>query len=143
MIISTNQKYATLVDALFSKTANREISWIETSIGGVFSTSVGEYTIHIEEPDDSYNNPDAVTITMLTKDGERVDVFGDSDLVIYSPKVSGFTSYRALLRDLYKRSNRDASGAEKVLDSILDALGAAAAVATKDEDSDLNSEIPF
>lgn len=143
MIVSTEQKQAALVDALFEKTASGEMHWMETSIVGTFSTVLSGYIVHIEFEEEVFGEQAAATVAILNRDGERIDVFSENDLKNQKPSVKPYTDYYHLLADLYKRASRDASGAEKVLDSLLNILGVVVKPKPAGWKSDTDDEIPF
>jgi hypothetical protein len=122
MVVSTVDKYAYLVERIYEKTLSSELSWADSPRKGAFLTHVGGYRVEIYTELRGSGDED-VFISVTNNDGKTLDSFSDVDLADSIPRISGFRSYFRLMNDLLKRAERVSSGAEKVLDNVLESLG--------------------
>jgi hypothetical protein len=111
------EKYRQLIDELLSKTDQGRLQWQETAEPGSFQVSFPNYSVIISQE----SNPPLpqnwrYRLRILNAEGRGVDWFSDYDLG---------DDYKARMADLYERARRQALGAEKAIDEILDVLKAA------------------
>jgi hypothetical protein len=124
MSVSTVDKYAYLVERLYEMTLSSELNWKETDYIGRFTTKIGKRNIELDtENPRGAGDPD-VYIYIKDDFGKTLESFSDVDLADSVPRVRGYNNYYSLMFDLLKRVARKASGAEEVLDSVLEDLGA-------------------
>ena len=121
MPVSTEEKYAKLIETLFDRTFERSQSWRLS--GSAVTTDLGTYTVSISQ-EDSFGSEVDMVCEIADEFGIVVDRFTDVELKDISPDVPGYQSFYLLMRALYDRAHREASGAERVLDSILETLNA-------------------
>jgi hypothetical protein len=119
MPVSTIDKYANLVEKVYEKTVDGAISWTEES-AGTFSSKIGAYNIYIYKGGEFDSD---VIFSLSNEENTIVDKFSDVDLADAIPQNTTFSAYYSLMLDLYKMADRDATGAEKVLDGVLSELG--------------------
>jgi len=121
-------KHVDFLNLLIRLTEKGKLSWKMSEDGIYPETNVLNYTVSIQETSNS-SGSDSVLIIVRKSDGTIVDRFTDDDLTELmrsSPEVN-----YVRMASLYKGAVRRASGADDVLDEILDALN--------DEDND----VPF
>ena len=106
-------------DRLFKQTVDKKINWEMSESRNPIAT-IGDYRVHISYVGDEGDFATIVSITNMY--GEAVESFSDNDLSQLKPITRGYAGYWALLNDLRQLAFRQAVGADKALDNILDSL---------------------
>lgn len=122
MSISTTDKYAILVEKIYELTVSSELKWNVSPIRDGYSAPIGDRFVEILEAR-SGNDENDIVLAITDKDGNVLDSFNDVALADAVPRISGFRNYYFLMSDLLKRAGRVSSGAEDVLDNVLNILG--------------------
>jgi hypothetical protein len=127
-----SKKYGSLVRRLVDKTNRNELGWRESPMPEVYQVSFSRYSLKISEVQEA--RQDSYVISVLNSDGTVIDSFSDADLDVkpdqlglirteFSNQLTVNIPFSALLRDLYQKARRQALGADKALDEILNELG--------------------
>jgi hypothetical protein len=114
-----NQKYARLVQSLYSRSKAELISW-EVPTEGKAQCLLGGYTIVLSTARTTEGEP--VEIVRILFDGAEKEMFSDLTL---KGLITGFgqsESYYGLMQDLRNLATRQALGLDKVIDDILEKL---------------------
>lgn len=119
--MSTNSKYAELIDRLYIQTTSKKITWTQIHFSDSVCAKVGTYEISLEM-NEGPEGPIA-RCEIKSENGSVVDTFTDEDLSGQVPSVDDYSAYWPLMRDLRNLAVRRATGADDALDSILDVLG--------------------
>ena len=119
--LASIEKYRKFVTSLSNKTKQEKIEWSETSIDGVYSTTLSGFTVHIRiEKSITSPSADDVFISIHDEWGEEKDHF--SDVTIRGETPEGYDGYYSLMEELYRMAARQASGADQIMDQLLDAI---------------------
>lgn len=111
-------------EALVRKTDEGKVAWT-TAAGESFKAQIGKNVVSISVDEDEAGNTIFV-LTVYDKEGEVVEIIQDDTLSRLSGK-----SWRGRLAGLFNTARRNATGADRLINEILEEL-------TKDDD-----EIPF
>ena len=117
-----SQKWVQLLTAILRSSGQGQIDWKETSNDDSFQTTLGGHVVEIEYVE--FLND--FTVRVFDSHGKVADVFNNDDM----RRLTG-ESWLNEIGELVQNIRRRISGAEQVLDDVLQAL------AKKDE------EIPF
>jgi hypothetical protein len=118
----------TLVKRLHQRTQEGRITWQESTSENTFLTAFPDHSIQISQQGPDYDLDYAVRI--FDDEGHLVEEITLADLNVSSSNLS-----LKIMRDLFVAARRSAKGADRVVKSILDALG-------PDDDGD-DDDIPF
>lgn len=116
----TVDKQKILVDEIARRTFANDLDWNYGFSESDFSAALGKYQVNISEHETDISND---IIIKILQDGREIDRFSDVTLSGKEPDIPEFSNYYGLLLELHRRAGRIASGAEAVLDAILDELG--------------------
>lgn len=119
--MSTTAKYRALVERLFKATQANTIRWTKNQLGEGYTAPVGPRSVVITEGHNFNGEP---TIRLILKDEFDLDTesFDDEDITGIKPSIEGYDGYWGLMTELHKTAQRQASGADQTLDSILNDL---------------------
>lgn len=114
-------KYLELIDSLLAKTEAGKIEWKKTAKPNAFQISFPHYSIMLEHKERFQQqeipiiktNSSEYIIVILDSEGRGVDFFTDRDLN---------NEYQERLAEIHQQARRQALGADKALDEILNAL---------------------
>lgn len=123
-----------LLEGLYIKTNQQVVIWNFNQSESLCESSIGDGYVQVfqeaDEDGDYYNY-----VRVLNGDRDVVDtIYGGALGRGASPANTGHADYWDLMRDLYSAARRSALGADKVIGSMVKALGA--------DDLDM-SDIPF
>ena len=122
MSMSAKQKYKVLIDRLYEKTNAKDLPWESDIIDDeVVSTSIGDRTIEVGDARNGSNEP-IVKVTIRDSNGRIIEEFNDENLSGLLTGRPQFQSYWPLMKDLLSMAQRQATGADKALDEIIEAL---------------------
>lgn len=107
----TNEKTFTLIKKLHEKTEHGEIDWEVTAHSSRFATSSSDYSILIGEEGNDYY------LTIVDKFDELVERISDVDL-----SNDGYHDSLTIMKSLFSLARRNARGADKAIDDILNSL---------------------
>jgi hypothetical protein len=111
---TASEKYRELIDRLSNKTEADELKWRETANPNMFQVSFPNYSITISKEKDPLEIFEYIIIVgIVNSEGKGVDLFTQHDIG---------SNYAGQLSNLYQKARRQALGAEKALDEILNAL---------------------
>jgi hypothetical protein len=114
-------KYRSLCIKLYNSTNDKTLSWqINPFTGDVF-TELGSHRVVISSGDDAEGSP-FIRISLTDGSGDTVDSFVDTTVSGGATGIPGMGSFWTLLSSLANMAYRQAKGADKALDDILDAL---------------------
>ena len=113
-------RHKDLVDRLFRLTLDKSLEW-ESDFDQEIRCSLGRFYATIEESQNGEGVP-FVIIKIVDTVGNTIDVITDEELKIYDPPSEDFNTYWLFMTELLKLAQRQASGAEKVLDEIFEFL---------------------
>lgn len=123
-----------LVEAIYRKTASGELDWTFDQEADVCETDIGQGYFQVcsdvDDDGDYYYYLKILNGRKQVIDTLYGGAFGST------PPTTGHANYWTLIRDLRTLAHRRAVGADAVVQSMLDALGAAPA-------SDLDEDVPF
>lgn len=117
---SVADKYGQLVERLYKRTIDGRVSWeYEPTIPFLYTT-VADREIEIDNGENENQEP---VISIIVRSGkDQLEKFSDETLSNRIPNIKGFNSYYQLLVALQEAAKRQAVGADKSLDAILDEL---------------------
>jgi hypothetical protein len=104
----------TLLRKLHSRTDKGRLKWEETANRYTFQVAFADYVVHISQEGDDYY------LRILDPGGELVEEVSDTDLKkLWMPPQTAY----ALLHETFVGARRTARGFDRMVHSILDALG--------------------
>lgn len=112
-----------LVESLYSKTIQFELSWIKATGGKGFECSIGSYLVSIYAQEGEFATND-IYLKVRTQNWEDVDEFSDLDISADGarPTLGGFSNHSDLMEELFNIARRQARGADKAIDDLLEML---------------------
>ena len=114
------EKESTLVERLVKRSRNSELDW-KASYGDSFQVSFKDNSVRIEKQENPGGEEPIYVIELINADGAVVDSFTDFALDQTLGNMSNGPWYR-MMGELFGLARRNALGADKVLNSILDDL---------------------
>lgn len=105
-------KYREIVDLLLDKTENGELIWRETAESETIQVSFSMYSITINQTSTIWSQLN-YEISIYNSEGKKIDSF-------YALTLG--SDYLGRVSLLYQKARRQALGADKALDEILNAL---------------------
>jgi hypothetical protein len=112
-----------LVESLYLRTVEGKIEWHYDPVNGSSEATVGNGHVEMDSESDEDGNYYPV-VKVLNQNKEVIDrVYGGS-LWRSKPSSTGHATYADLISDLLVKAERKAKGADVVLNSILNELGA-------------------
>ncbi|WP_340644125.1 hypothetical protein [Phenylobacterium sp.] len=119
-----DQRYIRMVEALHRKTVKKELKWGHySSKEDAYFVPFGSNFVVIGINYGAEGDEDVI-ITIRNSDQIVVDRFTDVGLSDYTPTIEGFQYYFSLMKDLHRMAARQSSGADGIIDDILNDLGA-------------------
>lgn len=140
----TLDKYAALVETLYRMTIEETLSW--SVHDGKITSSFGDVSVELREGGDFGAD---IIVELVDFVGSVVDSFSDVTLEQIEPSIKEFGGYYSLMSEILYKANRQATGADKVLNSVLDRLGINLGAIPhrvrkkKENKSEPDDEIPF
>ncbi|WP_373475952.1 hypothetical protein [Sphingorhabdus sp.] len=117
----SNIKFKNLVDKLFYSTSSSSIVWSLTDENYPFCI-IADYKIVLTSGVD-YEGEPMEYITIYNLDGHTVDSFNDNSISAFKPQMGqSFHNYWKVMESLREMAVRQATGADKAIDEIIDAL---------------------
>ena len=110
----SSEKHRQLVDQLLVKTKVGQLEWRETAEPDTFQVSFPNYSVMITQQRHNPRFPIHI-VSILNSGGRRVDTFSDES-------AAWEASDKPQLTELYQHARRQALGADKALEDILNAL---------------------
>lgn len=111
-----HDKHIQLLEKLYDKTASGERRWKETIEKGIFQISSPNYTVQISQSDGIER------ISIVDDDSEVIESFSYHDVRQASIDDSQKQNLLTKFEELYQLARRQALGAEKALDDLLEYL---------------------
>lgn len=112
-----------LVEGLYNATMTGRIKWQPVSKSSSYLTSLRSSAIEIA--DDMNNNGEPViVVNVYDQLGNIVDSFNDDYLHGYKPHNLSYDSYYTVMKNLQEMARRNATGADRIIQSILTEIGA-------------------
>ena len=127
MIPTIKDKYRTLAEKLYTSTLSGYVKWAYDAFAGELSATIAKKSVTLSEGS-NHNGEPAIYVTISNPLTAAKDVFSDDDLLGSKPKVDEYTTYWHLMKALFDFGVRQATGADKDIDDILD---------------DLDNDLPF
>lgn len=118
---ATIEKYRLLVSKLYSNTMSENLKWKWDQSNYSLSVKVSHNTIELAKATND-NFEDLYVVKIISIGGYTVDDFNDEYINGAKPLVGGFDTYFSLMSALFEVAYRQATGADKALDSILSGL---------------------
>ena len=115
----TIQKWTNLVMLLDSLTESKKLKWDGGSKSSSYLTTVGAEVIEITLVAGSGSDRADIVIEINDDFGDTIDRFSDEDLMSF-----GDLQPYAFMLNLFRKIERQVSGADKILDTILSQLKA-------------------
>jgi hypothetical protein len=109
-------KHIQLLEKLYDKTASCERRWKETIDKGVFQISSPNYTVQIAQPEG------VERISIVDDDSEVIESFSYHDVRRAEIDESQKQDLLTKFEELYQMARRQALGADKALDDLLEYL---------------------
>lgn len=104
-----------LILRLFKRTKSESIDWdVLGDENDVFVTGLADYAVSL-----SKSSSNVYRVEIIDDDGRIVDSFSSASIDTPKAKTPAYT----ILREMYELARRQALGADKALDDILNALG--------------------
>ena len=108
--MTTTKRWEILIRSL-EKTREGKLKWEETPASDMFYCNIGGMGLSIRLVSSDF------ILSLYNDDGEVVEAISDSDF-----SNGGFSGAFGAMKELYEAARADATGSEKVADSILDML---------------------
>lgn len=148
-MITTRDRLAALVEAVYDKTLDGTLAWEPTATKGAVSCRIGSAIIHMDdEPSERFELD--FRMSVFDRDGNQVDTFSNSMFYDMEPRRFPFDSYYKLMENLLELARRKVTGADAILDELLVKLEAppvhdpdASKKRPSAFDSDLDDGVPF
>jgi hypothetical protein len=112
----SHERNKQLVQRLFERTRARKLEWQETPDAG-FQVSLANNSIKIKEVDG--RGTTLMYVYLINAAGEVADAFHDEELDEDEPDTRWFSK----IKEIYNLAQRQARGADQVLNDILSELG--------------------
>lgn len=120
----SNQQLRRLIEGLYLQTIKQAVKWSFNERDSICEAEIGAGYVQIAEEADDDGDYYSVA-RVLNKNRDVIDtIYGGTLGRDKTPVNTGHPDYWVLLRDLFSSAKRSALGADKVIDSIVDALGA-------------------
>jgi hypothetical protein len=120
------EKQWRIVQLLFEKTQAGELDWKPTVEDNAFQVSFRNYTLILrEQPSDEAPDTSDYVVSLLNETGDLADTFSDVGLQQEfggSITPSSMRPYQLMAR-MFQLARRKATGADKIIDAILEELG--------------------
>jgi hypothetical protein len=120
---TTSERLRTLVEGLYIATNDGRLKWQSAASGKGFTAAVSGSLIEIMAESPDYDSSD-IRINIFNKDGDLVDTFSDSYFGRSSPVNVPQASYYGVMNVLLEGARRSATGADKIVDTIVAELNA-------------------
>lgn len=114
------EKHRKLVELLYQKTNEGQLDWNEDESDNSYMVSIGSSFLEINTTMDE--NDDPVVFIRVFRDGNIIERFTDNDIKGRRPSVAGYDTYYKLMSSLYDMAKRRHSGADVVLDDLIQKL---------------------
>lgn len=114
-----NQNQVSLVKKLLQRTNEALLPWetVVSRSGNQFQVSIGDVTVRIREKGAQFGEPDYV-ISVIDGTGSTIDSFSDVEL----KNEAGFDDAFVVMKELYRKAVRIASGSDRLLKELLSDL---------------------
>ena len=120
---STMDRLRTLVEVLYIATSEGRLSWSKsTSRSSAYVSKVNNNLVEIDSEPGSRG--DDIRINIYDSEGNQIDTFVDPYFGDLKPSNVNFNGYYSLMTSLLEGARRSATGADKIVDGIIAALGA-------------------
>ncbi|WP_374944114.1 hypothetical protein [Sphingomonas sp.] len=113
------KKHAALVERLYKRTNDKSLKWVLDDSRQP-KAELGDYTLTLYDGN-SRGNP-VEYLTIATQYNEVIETVDDEDLSELTPKISKHDSYYPLMEELRALAFRQAVGADRALDDLLEEL---------------------
>ncbi len=113
------QKYSRLLEKLQVVTSYGRVEWKIDDFSEEVSAIVGARRLGFKIVTKAGNS--AVKVTVYDENGKSVDSFDDDDFSTSYPPT-GYASYWLFMNDIMTAGRRSATGADKIIDSLIDEL---------------------
>lgn len=116
-------KYIHLVESLYRKTVARSIDWKHySSHDRSFIAKLGQNSVCIGVDSEDRDGEADIFIVIMNSSDSIVDRFTDVDISDHTPTIPDYEYYYPLMKEMHRLAARQASGADSVLDDILESL---------------------
>lgn len=119
MTKTVTQKHAAMIEMLYGKTLNKSLEW-ELAEGRSPEIALGSYRVRLVNQGNEDDPLEQVSI--FDAFGGFIESFTDEDIMSEKPKVRTFEAYWQMMQDLRQAAFRQAVGADRAIDDILDQL---------------------
>ena len=121
------QKHITFLEKLYQKTISKGIKWKTSVERNQFQVSFPNYSVVISKTEDfdvNFNkSQDTIHFSIINSDGDLIETFDSDDVVFFlAEKNCDTRKMHRKLEDMYEMARRQALGADKALDEILEYL---------------------
>jgi hypothetical protein len=128
----SKDKFRSLVEGLYLRTSDGSMKWTNYENSESFYTPIGGSNIEISKGENSRGET-LVVISIYNGEGKVVDSFSDEFFGEASPIYYSGGGYFSLMTDLYDMAKRNASGADLIIQDILNKINA----------PNISDEVPF
>ena len=118
---SAEERYVKLVDRLHHLTIEKKLSWKIDNMSDELTCQFSRNKLTLEEGRDADGQPN-VKLCVMDFSDDVIDSFTDTMLMKIKPSNQKFENHWFLMKDLYVSANRQATGADKAIDDILNEL---------------------
>ncbi|MEG3089752.1 hypothetical protein [Sphingomonas sp. PB4P5] len=116
-----NEKNSILVDRLYKQTKSGKIDWRMNSFSNEPEVKLKDVTLTLRGGNNANGAP--LEIVVLEDGlGGLIDSFNDEDLAGQPMGISGFNDYFSAMKAMRQNALRQASGANKVVDDLINFL---------------------
>lgn len=116
------EKHKRLVERLHSRVLLKTIEWTPDEFEPeIMQTNINGYVVELRRGNNENGEP-LIILVIRDSDGKAIESFSDEDLIGEATSNSEYSSYWSMMDDLLTRATRQASGADKAIDDILEFL---------------------
>jgi|SRR5215813_1752748 len=116
------QDHLELFERLFQQTREGKLNWKDTVDKGTYVVSFKDYAVEILRADSQEGPDSAVVLGLRNAEGEIVERVDDFEVAQLFPNDASRRSFFQKSEQLYELARRNALGADKALNSILNEL---------------------
>lgn len=120
MTNAASEKYRKFVGLLYEKTTKRDVHW-QIGFGDSLNVVIAKNRLNVFLSVNS-NREDLVVFELFNDQDDKADTFNDEDLISFDAVPYGFENWYSLCKAIYDLGTRYATGADTVLDAMIDVL---------------------
>lgn len=112
-----------LVEGLYSATQSGKIKWAKFSNTDSYISALKASSVEIKG-DVNYKGEPVIAVNIYDVSGDQIESFNDDYFIGTRPHTLSYDTYYEAMKALYEMARRSATGADKLIQSILHEIGA-------------------